>query len=281
MFRRLNLCLTAFAVLVLAPPAVRAAGPAADPTQTASSGVLSAGNTDFFALGAGNETRLDAMSTRDGRLHETRVPGSWGLPVVTQNGDVGGLSPDGKTLVLSSGSGGSPSRFVVVNVRTLQPTRHIVLDGLFAFDALSPDGSRLFLIQHKSLNDGSHYVVRGYDLSTGRLLDGTIADKTQSNWVMQGYPMTRATSAGGRMVYTLYQNPGGYPFIHALDTARGAAHCIGLPWTGDQSALSTIALTLYDGGKTLVVDRQSGRPWLTVNTANWRLTHVRLADRFP
>ena len=48
---------------------------------------------------------------------------------------------------------------------------------------------------------------------------------------MDGYPLTRVTSADGRWVYTLYQNGGvgGYPFIHALDTVRGVAHCIGVP----------------------------------------------------
>ena len=50
---------------------------------------------------------------------------------------------------------------------------------------------------------------------------------------MDGYPLTRVTSADGRWVYTLYQNGGvgGYPFVHALDTVRGVAHCIGVPLT--------------------------------------------------
>ncbi len=45
---------------------------------------------------------------------------------------------------------------------------------------------------------------------------------------MQGLPMTRATSADGRLAYTLYSAE--EPFIHALDTVRGsAAVCIDLP----------------------------------------------------
>ena len=73
--------------------------------------------------------------------------------------------------------------------------------------------------------------MRAYDLATHTLLPGRIADKTQKSWVMQGWAVSRATTADGRWDYTLYANPGGYPFIHALDTVRGVAHCIGLPWT--------------------------------------------------
>jgi hypothetical protein len=273
MSRRLSLCLVALTVLIVAP-AARAGGPAADPAQ-AESFVLSAeGDTYYMALSGGGQTTLDAMSTRDGSMNEARLLGAWRIPVVTQNGEAGGLSPDGKTLVLSTGSARSSSRFLVLDTRTLSVTRRVVLKGSFAFDALSPDGSHLYLIQHTSAKDFSHYVVRSYDVRAGRLLAYRIADKTQQNWVMQGYAMTRATGSGGRWVYTLYQNPGGYPFIHALDTVRGIAHCSGLPWTGDQSPLVNIVLTLGQDGKALAVHWNSGRPWLSVNTANWHLTHV-------
>jgi hypothetical protein len=89
--------------------------------------------------------------------------------------------------------------------------------------------------------------------------------------VMQGYAMTRITSSGGRWVYTLYQNPGGYPFVHALDTVRGIAHCIGLPWaSADQSGLANVVLTLH--GKRLAVHWRSGRSWLNVDLASWRVS---------
>jgi hypothetical protein len=97
---------------------------------------------------------------------------------------------------------------------------------------------------------------------------------------MEGSPLTRTTSAGGRWVYTLYSRPGGYPFVHALDTVQGVAHCIGLPWAGDQAALMNARLTVTKGGKTLAVHWKSGKPWLAVNTANWRITHVE-AGSFP
>src|SRR5439155_1061114 len=70
-----------------------------------------------------------------------------------------------------------------------------------------------------------------YDLDAHRLLPGRVADKAQKSWVMQGFAAARATSPDGRWVYTLYANPGGYRFVHGLDTVRGVAHCFGLPWT--------------------------------------------------
>ena len=88
---------------------------------------------------------------------------------------------------------------------------------------------------------------------------------------MQGDAATRTTSLDGRWVYTLYTNPGGTPFIHALDTERGVAHCIGIPWTSpDQNGLLNVVLTLH--GDRLAVHWRSGRQWLDVDTASWRVS---------
>jgi hypothetical protein len=198
--------------------------------------------------------------------------------MVTQDGATGGISRDGKTLVLADASFGLPlrtvSHFVVLDPRRLQLAPHeILLPGDYSYDALSPNGKRLYLIQHVSARNLTRYVVRAYDLAGDRLLPGRIADRTQRGWVMNGYPMTRVTSDDGRWAYTLYQNPGGYPFVHALDTVRGVAHCIGIPWRGsDQNALWNIRLTLRDGGNKLAVHWRSGRPFLTLDTRTWRVS---------
>jgi hypothetical protein len=105
----------------------------------------------------------------------------------------------------------------------------------------------------------NHYIVRGYNLHTHTLLPRRIADKTQASWVMQGWAVTRATSANGRWIYTLYANPGGYPFVHALDTVNSVAHCVGLPWpatNGEQGAVFNYSLRL--NGHMLAVRYQGG-----------------------
>jgi hypothetical protein len=97
---------------------------------------------------------------------------------------------------------------------------------------------------------------------------------------MQGFPMTRTTSADGRWVFTLYENPGGYPFIHALDTVHAVAHCVGLPWTSaNQAPLGKAALSLH--GTTLAVGLKDGKSWLNVSTATWKTSPARTAKGFP
>jgi hypothetical protein len=275
MSRRFGLCLFALAALVLAP-AAGADGPSAGGVQANGTLISANGSGYYFTTAAGVNTELD-VQTASGLTRSSILAGVWGIPTVTLNGDAGGLSTDGSTIVLARKAVRSPSAFLIVNTRTLRPVKRVVLKGYFIFDALSPDGSLLYLIQHTSINDLTHYVVRAYDLRSDRLLPYRIADKTQQNWVMQGYAMTRATGPGGRWVYTLYQNPGGYPFIHALDTVNSVAHCIGLPWTGDQSKLWNVMLTVGSGGKALSVSWRSGKAWLAVNTANWNITHVAVA----
>src|SRR5207237_9095212 len=118
------------------------------------------------------------------------------------------------------------SPFLIVDTKTLQTRGYVTLKGDFAFDALSPDARTLYLIQHVSRDDLSHYVVRAYDLEADRLLPGAIADRAQRGWVMAGYPMARVASPDGRMVYTLYRNDGGFPFVLALARVSAPALCL-------------------------------------------------------
>jgi len=238
------------------------------------SGVVQ-GSTRFIPVSdnTGGTTQLEAISTKDGTLlNQLGIVGSWGLPSTPSGAD--GISEDGTRLVLADTSAGqtSPSLFYVVNTKTMRIVEPITLKGWFSFDAMSPDASKLYFIEYTqgaSSGDLSHYIVRAYDLRTHRLLPGRIADRTQKSWVMQGSPVTRTKSADGRWVYTLYMNPGGYPFIHALDTVRGVAHCVGLPLQ-NQSGIGNLVMGLH--GRTLSVHWRSGRPFVNVDTATWRVT---------
>jgi hypothetical protein len=270
MVRRLGLGLVVLGALAIAQAAF--AGYPSPMAQQGGLGVVSPdGSTRFVALGAGGNTVITKINTADGSLRTSgTLNGSFGIPVLVYGQAGEGISRDGSFIVLQSTAVGSTTVLRIMKTRNLAVRDSITLKGAFAFDALSPDGTTLYLIQHSSADDLQHYVVRAYDLAAHRLLPGRIADKTQQGWVMQGFPMTRTTSVDGRWVYTLYQNPGGYPFVHALDTVRAVAHCVGLPWKAtDQSALSRIALSLH--GKTLAVHWKSGKPWLNVNTTTWKL----------
>jgi hypothetical protein len=275
MSRLLGLCLCLFA---LGPVAALADGPQGGATQGSYGVVSGDGTLRYVALGTGDDrTVLERVTTKRGLvIGWTIYPGTWGIPTITAlPGGGGGLSPDGKTLVLGSTSYASPTRLLVLNARTMRTKARIALRGIYTFDALSPDASRLYLIQYARAGDLTHYIVRGYDLTQGRLLPGRIADKTQKDWVMQGYPVSRVTSAGGRWVYTLYANPGSGrpPFVHALDTVRGVAHCIGFRFDPDQSQLSNAVLSLRNGGRSLSIRMRGGEPFVAIDTATWRVSH--------
>jgi hypothetical protein len=272
--------LAAASVLVLLAlavvPAASADGPMPNTFQQGAGVTAPDGQSRWVAIGAASNTALAKIRTSDGAvLYSFPLLGSWGVPVTTYGQGGEGLSTDGRTLVLGDTMSSYPrtvSRFLVFDTKRFRQLRGFFLKGDFAFDALSPDGSKLYLIQHTDANNMQKYVVRAYDVNAGRLLPGRIADRTQKGWVMQGYPMARTASAGGRWVYTLYQNPGGYPFVHALDTVRGVAHCIGLPWHGSQNGFYNMRLSLHDGDRSLAVHWLSGKPWLRVDTKTWAVS---------
>jgi hypothetical protein len=268
---------TALAVLAFLASASVALADGPSYVSQGGSGTLAAnGKTRYVAVPAGNWTAIERIRVAGGSVTGwAMLEGGWGIPAPTSTAERGeGLTRGGSRLVVQGSGLGAPTRFAVLDTRTLRVLDRFALKGSFAFDALSPDGNTLYLIQHVDSSNVNRYVVRAYVLSSHTLLPGRIAEKSQLGWVMEGSAVTRTTSGDGRMVYTMYSRPGGYPFIHALDTVSGTAHCIGVPWTGDQTPLWNVRLTLTDDGKTLAMHWKSGRSWLTMNTTSWRLTHV-------
>jgi hypothetical protein len=262
--------LISLAAFAAAPAASAAGGPPQYAMQGGTGVSTLDGKTHFVAVPAGGSTLIETIDADGSVWNFPSFKGSWGIPMITYR-DPAGLSQDGRTLVVQSLVAGTPTKFLVLNPRTMQLRSQFTLQGNYSFDALSPDASRLYLIQRVDANNYSRYIVRAYDLRTHTLLPGRIADRTQKSWVMQGDALTRTTSVGGRWVYTLYMNSGGTPFIHALDTVKGVAHCIGIPWaSADQGGLGNVVLTLH--GKRLAVHWRSGRHWLNVDTASWRIT---------
>lgn len=274
--RRLSVGLVVVAAALVAANAAHAAG---GPLFVAPGGAGAAspdGKTHWVAVSAGQRaTILERVDVPSGRVDTwVEFKGAWGTPLVGSRTPTGqGLARDGKTLVLASTPGvpySKPSRFLVVDLRRMRAVRTITLDGYFSFDALSPDASRLYLIQYARSGNLNHYVVREYDLRTGRLVPGKIAARSDDEKTMAGSALTRTTSAGGRWVYTLYEKPSGAPFIHALDTVGAAAYCIDLP---RNRSLYNVVLSLRDGGRTLAVHWRNGRPWLNVAAGSWRISY--------
>jgi hypothetical protein len=238
-------------------------------------GVLSNdGTLRFIAAKSADGTLVKAISTEDGTVLASRTfDGQLGIPTLQYDKAGEGMSRDGKTFVLETAGLADTSQFLLVSTNDLSTADSFTLKGTYVFDALSPNGSMMYLIQHRTTQDVQHYIVRGYDLRTHTLLPQRIADKSQKSWVMQGWAVNRATSPTGRWVYTLYANPGGYPFVHALDTVKSVAHCVGLPWpatNGQQGAVFNFTLGL--SGKMLAVRSQGGSIYRYINTTNWKVS---------
>ncbi len=277
--RRLSLCLAVAVTALAVAPSAFADGPIYV-TQGGAGVASQNGAFHYVALPNGTgATLLVKVYTADTAVYGSMtLPGSWGTALIGNGGEAGqGLSRDGRTLVLESTSGplGSSAKFLVVDPMHWKVLRRITLRGSFTFDTLSPDASNMYLIQYTASNDLTHYIVREYDLRTGRLLPGKIAarDEDGNESTMAGYALTRTTSANGRWVFTLYQKPSGMPFIHALDTVAGVAHCIDLPWS-KRGDLYNVVLSLRNDDRTLAVHWRSGRPLLNVAVGSWQISEA-------
>src|SRR2546423_647813 len=152
--------------------------------------------------------------------------GDFAVPGVGLDGSSGGLSADGRTLVLTERRASIPrphTAFPVPRADRLRLRRIVRLRGDFSYDALSPDGRRLYLIQYLSATDPTRYAVRLYDVRAGRLRPKPVVDPDEHAGEMRGEPLSRTYGPGGRWAYTLYDGNGKHPFVHALDTVAGAA----------------------------------------------------------
>jgi hypothetical protein len=221
------------AVFLLHAPAASADGPPITSLDAGPNGVIQpAGEDRFAAHPLATKTVLTRSQTKGGRvLQASIIEGRWGVPVVANDGTSGGLSADGSTLVLMRIARSYPRRhtsFAVIDTGPLALRDTVELDGEWGFDALSPDGRWLYLIEQLSSVDRTRYAVRVYDLEKDRLLEKPVADPREPDERMRGFPITRATGPEGRWEYTLYAG-GEHPFIHALDTVRRSSLCLDLP----------------------------------------------------
>lgn len=256
----LRLAALALVSLSLVAGSAAAGGGPSPGVGTGWDGVLAPGGAlRYVALPSGSSTVVAAVRTRTGRVERwASVRGTYGVPLVAYDGSAGGVSHDGRTLVLSSFVGapgpGVVTRFAILRTKRLKRERILTLDGSWSFDAISPKGRLLYAVEYLPGRAGN-YRVRALDLASGRLLPGSLADSKETRGEMRGSPMARATSPDGGWAYTLYAKPNGKGFVHALDTRHRKAVCVDLPWGG----AGRMALAMSTTGRSLVVTRGSTR----------------------
>jgi len=209
-------------------------------------------------------TTVLAMDLFGETLRSFDLPGEFHIATPAP-GKPAGLSANGRTLVLPQRQGSSPTatRFAVLDTSFESPAKYVDLPGPFSFDALSPDGKTLYLIEHAA-GDAYAYRVRRYVLATSALDPQPVVLKgANPHELMQGSPAAQVTSPSGEWVYTLYSNYQKGPFIHALQTNGNGIACINLgsDWRTDErhEADATWSLALSpDGGTLYAANAASG-----------------------
>jgi hypothetical protein len=201
---------------------------------------------------------------------EKYLPGRFAIPAVAYDRTPTGLSADGKTLVLIRPRSVFPrnrTHFLILSSPGMFVRQNVVLEGDFAFDAISPDGSLIYFIQYLSRRDPGRYAVRAFDVDGGRLARQPVVDRSEPDEEMRGSPISRVSSADGRWAYTLYDGGGKTPFVHALDTVAAEAHCIDLEALAGRDDLPYLRLRSETGGTLAVL--ADGRPLLLIDTESF------------
>jgi hypothetical protein len=188
------------------------------------------------------------------------IDGRWRLPTIGLDPVPVGVSDDGSTIVLVeadapygvAGTSRSHSRFAVVDGRLAlgYEPRIVELPGAFDFDALSPDGSLLYVAQQVPGPLEGRYQVRVVDTATGVMRPEIIVDKRNIDEEMAGHPVDQERRADG-MIMTLYRGAE-YPFVHALSSVEAWAVCIDLPTRGfdDEDAADDWGIVNLGEGKS-------------------------------
>ena len=249
-------------------------------------GVTAPGSEYRYAtVDAGSSgTVLEQIRTDGGSIRRVqRIGSGWTLPAVTWLGDAGGLSANGRRLVLvrtdydRRGLPTSPTEMLLVDTHSLKPRRHLELDGIFSFDAISPDGRSLYLVQYASARRPLDYRVRRYDVGAGEFRGGAIVDPDEPDEKMTGQPLSRAYSPDGAWAYTLYGG-GDETFVHALDTASGTAQCIDLEGIGEGNSYYRLTLDADPATGALTV-RNARQPLALVDPRTFEVSQPPEAGR--
>jgi hypothetical protein len=302
--------LVLIALLALVGSAATAAGAAAKGLTASVQGATVPGLPyRYVAIGPNSPYRLDSrdetprftvvgrIDKQGGRLGRWwYLPARYSIPAAAFDDTAGGLSADGSTLVLSRFSWIYPPRatgLAIVHTERRPYNAHgkgrspnlidkLSFPGSFSFDAISPDGSTVYLIEHLSKYYGGPYRVRALEVKSGELLPEPIVDPAEPTERMEGVPISRATSPDGRWAYTLYSGnekdeyeKAHEPFVHALDTVAGRAVCIDLPQL-EGHARFWLRLRLDRAGRRLkVLDRRrrqdGAKALLAVNTRSFQV----------
>jgi hypothetical protein len=241
------------------------------------SGVTTAGGPlRYVAFSTARGTIVAGVARAGGQvLRSTFLRGHYAIPAVALDSSAGGLSADGGTLALIRPRLSFPrarTPLAILDTDPLRLLKRVTLPGDFSFDAISPGGAWLYLVQYLSPTDPTRYQVRAYSVRRERLAAEPIVDPSEPDERMGGFPITRAMSPHGRWAYTLYDGAGNDPFVHALDTVGRTAVCIELRGLDTAANLNNLRLELAGGGGALAVTRGASK-LAVIDTETFRVAY--------
>lgn len=230
-------------------------------------------------------TIVERIDISDGAIDRWwYLQGSYVIPAVAYDGSAGGLSADGRTLTLVNFSRSfppPPTKIAILDTdvylrhprrpgqhRPQHAIRYLNLRGHFALQAISPNGSKLYLRHYRTRDRGSTHDRRSddFDLWTLDSHNGGLAPRplnvSNSGRPLTGLPISGATSPDGRWAYALYDGDMRLPFLLALDTATGRVLRVDLPGLEQLHDPYMLKLRLDAAGRHLAVyprSPESGR----------------------
>ena len=194
----------------------------------------------------GSPTTLRWVDAKTGRtITQLGLDGSYSFADERELGPTG-LSPNGRWLVLV-GESALSSRFAVIDTALLKLAAVAEVPGAFGYDAISDDGTSLYLIERIApdianglgVSAAYSYRVRVYDVPSAKLSETLVVDvklagqivgdnnaQTRVDGIMNGIYQSSVPSADGRWNFSFYYNPGRGPFIHVLHLDSRSAFCI-------------------------------------------------------
>ena len=247
-------------------------------------GVPSADWTHVYSI---LSTSLVDTDPQTGSIRNSmRLGDSFQLPAATANGLPGGLSPDGRWLVVervdaAPGSMPKATHMLLIDTSRFTVARKIDLAGYFQFDAVSNNGINLYLIQHLNARE---YYVRLYDVPSNTLTENIVVDKSDGNQAMAGVRLSGIATPDGRWLFSMYVREHESPFIHALSLDGPFAFCLDLPGAGygdDPREMNWSLAMAADGSNIFAVNPSTGVVAMASTGANDAPAIIRTAHISP
>lgn len=217
-------------------------------------GVMSPDASHLYSISSATPMLVDTDPATGSPLRTLPLARRFQLPPATVSGVPGGLSQNGRWLVLEAldqnGPAPDATHLLVVDTLFSKTPMSVDLPGDFQFDAITNDGTKVYLIEYVS---GNEYRVRDYDIRAGHLDPNVVVDKSDSTEPMQGIRLSGVASPDGQWLYSVYAREKTGAFIHALNLDNTVAFCIDLPGSGYAADFSDLqwSLALSADGKQL------------------------------